>query len=120
MRVLAAEGVALDAMFAHGGIFRTEGVAQRLLAAAIGAPVTVGRTAGEGGAWGIAVLAAYARSVAGGHEQDLDTYLREHVFATAELDAVEPDADGRRGLRRLPRPLRRGPRGRARAAVDAL
>src|SRR5690606_433593 len=62
MRVLRGEGVAIDTMFAHGGVFRTEGVAQRLLAAAVGAPVAVGRTAGEGGAWGIAGLAAYARA----------------------------------------------------------
>lgn len=89
MRVLAAEGVAVDAMFAHGGLFRTEGVAQRLLAAAIGAPVAVGRTASEGGPWGMAVLAAYA---AYGDGSDLRTYLDERVFAGAELDVVEPDA----------------------------
>jgi sugar (pentulose or hexulose) kinase len=119
MRVLAGEGVALDAMFAHGGIFRTEGVAQRLLAAAIGAPVTVGRTAGEGGAWGIALLAAYARAVADGDEKDLDTYLREHVFATAELDTVAPDSDDAAGFAAY---LDRYDAGLAveRAAVDAL
>ena len=89
MRVLTAEGVGLDAMFAHGGVFRTAGVAQRFLAAAIGAPVAVGRTAGEGGAWGIAVLAAYLTS---GAEQDLGEYLRTRVFAGADLDVVEPDA----------------------------
>ena len=57
MRVLDDEGVALDRMFAHGGMFRTAGVAQRFLAGALGAPVAVGETASEGGAWGIAVLA---------------------------------------------------------------
>ena len=62
------EGVRLDRMFAHGGLFRTEGVAQRLLAAAIGTPVAVGDTAGEGGAWGIAVLAAYCRRSRAGAE----------------------------------------------------
>lgn len=90
MRVLAGEGVALDAMFAHGGLFRTAGVAQRLLAAAIGAPVAVRQTAGEGGAWGAAVLAAY-RSAA--PEQDLASYLRERVFADAGLEFAKPDAD---------------------------
>jgi sugar (pentulose or hexulose) kinase len=95
MRVLAAEDVALDAMFAHGGMFRTEGVAQRLLAAAIGAPVAVGETAGDGGAWGIAVLAAYA---AAGSGEDLGTYLAERVFADARLDVVEPDAGDRAGF----------------------
>lgn len=95
MRVLAAEDVALDAMFAHGGMFRTEGVAQRLLAAAIGAPVAVGETAGDGGAWGIAVLAAYA---AAGSGQDLGTYLAERVFADARLDVVEPDPADQAGF----------------------
>jgi sugar (pentulose or hexulose) kinase len=96
MRVLAAEGVEIDGMFAHGGMFRTAGVAQRLLAAAIGAPVSVGHTAGEGGAWGIAVLAEFARARAvstgaGEPGPDLGAYLREHVFATAEIDTVDPD-----------------------------
>ena len=54
------EGVRLDRMFAHGGLFKTEGVAQRFLAAAIDTPVSVGDVAAEGGAWGIAVLAAFA------------------------------------------------------------
>ncbi len=88
MRILADEGVGLDAMFAHGGLFRTAGVAQRLLAAAVGAPVAVGRTAGEGGAWGIAVLAAY---LASGADEDLGTYLAQRVFADAEIDVVDPD-----------------------------
>ncbi|MBD7920290.1 ATPase [Cellulomonas sp. Sa3CUA2] len=88
LRILAAEGVEVDTMFAHGGLFRTAGVAQRLLAAAVDTPVAVGRTAGEGGAWGIAVLAAY---VASGATQDLGTYLSTRVFADAEIDVVEPD-----------------------------
>ena len=53
------EGVRLDRMFAHGGLFKTTGVAQRFLAAAIDTPVSVGDVAAEGGAWGIAVLAAF-------------------------------------------------------------
>ncbi len=59
MRVLTEEGVALDRMFAHGGLFRTAGVAQRFLAGALDAPVSTSNTAGEGGAWGMAVLAAF-------------------------------------------------------------
>ncbi|WP_125773347.1 xylulokinase [Antribacter gilvus] len=89
MKVLAEEDVALDAMFAHGGLFRTAGVAQRFLAAAIGAPVAVGRTAAEGGAWGVAVLAAY---LGASDELDLGTYLNDRVFAGAALEVVEPDA----------------------------
>jgi sugar (pentulose or hexulose) kinase len=88
MRVLADEGVALDRMFAHGGMFRTAGVAQRFLAGALDAPVAVGESASEGGAWGMAVLAAYASSESG---PDLDRYLREHVFRGATFDTTEPD-----------------------------
>ena len=88
MRVLADEGVTLDRMFAHGGMFRTAGVAQRFLAGAIDAPVAVGDTASEGGAWGIAVLADYLAAAA---EYDLDGYLRERVFRDASFETVEPD-----------------------------
>jgi sugar (pentulose or hexulose) kinase len=117
MRVLEDEGVGLDRMFAHGGMFRTAGVAQRFLAGALDAPVSVGDTAAEGGAWGIAVLAAYAAAVkeavptpphhgagapgrASGrvapaapaaHRISLSSYLDERVFAHAPIDTVEPD-----------------------------
>lgn len=89
MRVLADEGAALDRMFAHGGMFRTAGVAQRFLAGALDAPVAVGETASEGGAWGIAVLASYLSRAS---DSDLDTYLREAVFGNAEFQTVEPHA----------------------------
>jgi len=88
MNVLHGEGVQLDSMFAHGGMFKTASVAQRLLAAAIGAPVTVGDTASEGGAWGIAVLAEYLRT---GARERLSDYLAGRVFAGAKLDVAEPD-----------------------------
>jgi sugar (pentulose or hexulose) kinase len=90
MRVLADEGVALDTMFAHGGMFRTAGVAQRFLAGALGAPVAVGEAASEGGAWGIAVLAAYAATDTG---TSLDAYLRDTVFRDVTFDTVEPDPE---------------------------
>ena len=89
MRVLDDEGVALDRMFAHGGMFRTAGVAQRFLAGALGAPVAVGETAAEGGAWGIAVLASYLASAREG--TDLSTYLDRAVFAGADITVVDPD-----------------------------
>ncbi|MCR2824868.1 FGGY-family carbohydrate kinase, partial [Microbacterium sp. zg.Y909] len=88
MRVLDAEGVALDRMFAHGGMFRTAGVAQRFLAGALGAPVAVGDTAAEGGAWGIAVLASYLAHAEG---TDLATYLDRHVFAGSDVTVAQPD-----------------------------
>ncbi|GAA5202657.1 FGGY-family carbohydrate kinase [Microbacterium jejuense] len=92
MRVLDAEGVGLDRMFAHGGLFRTAGVAQRFLAAALNAPVAVGDTASEGGAWGIAVLAAYTRTAgdAGRPASGLPEYLDRTVFAGATIDVADP------------------------------
>lgn len=88
MRVLAEEEVAVDTMFAHGGVFRTEGVAQRALAAALGVPVTVGETAAEGGAWGMAVLAAYLRDGAG---VPLADHLARTVFKDAPTQVAAPD-----------------------------
>jgi len=90
MRVLAEENVGLDRMYAHGGMFRTAGVAQRFLAAALDAPVGVSATASEGGAWGIAVLAAFAR---GGAGLDLAGFLSERVFAGADAAMVTPAAE---------------------------
>ncbi|MHC3000543.1 FGGY-family carbohydrate kinase, partial [Microbacterium sp. HJ5] len=90
MRVLEGEGVELDRMFAHGGMFRTAGVAQRFLAGALDAPVAVAETASEGGAWGIAVLAAY---LAEASATDLDGFLRDRVFRDAAFDTVDPDAE---------------------------
>ncbi|WP_104129560.1 xylulokinase [Cryobacterium sp. N21] len=87
MRVLAGEGAELDQMFAHGGMFRTAGVAQRFLAGALDAPVSVAETASEGGPWGIAVLAAYLRHA----DVNLETYLTDLVFAGARFDTAAPD-----------------------------
>ncbi len=95
--LLATEKVALESLFAHGGMFRTKGVAQRYLAAAVDAPVSVGDIAGEGGAWGIALLAAYARDRA--EAESLVDYLARTVFADAELETVEPDAADVAGFR---------------------
>ena len=87
--LLQDEGVRLDTMFAHGGLFKTKGVAQRFLAAAIDAPVSVGEIAGEGGAWGIAVLAAFMKD--GEPGQSLGEFLAAEVFAKAGLESVDPD-----------------------------
>ncbi|MDR2565889.1 MAG: hypothetical protein LBC97_07490, partial [Bifidobacteriaceae bacterium] len=81
MRVLANEGVTIEAMYGHGGIFKTRGVAERLLAAAIGAPVGVAASASEGGAWGIALLARYLEAAADG--LSLSQFLERVVFAGA-------------------------------------
>ncbi|MCH8559230.1 FGGY-family carbohydrate kinase [Nesterenkonia sp. DZ6] len=92
MAVLAEEGVTVDRFFAHGGLLRTGGVAQRALAAALGTPVSVMKDASEGGAWGIAVLARYARAVATGSaaSRGLPDWLDEEAFAGSEAETVEP------------------------------
>ena len=114
MRVLDGENVALDRMFAHGGMFRTAGVAQRFLAGALDAPVSVADTASEGGAWGMAVLASFV-----GSDETLDAYLRDRVFVEAVFETVEPDAADVAGFATY---LDRYRAGLAveRAAVDAL
>ncbi|QWW19560.1 ATPase [Schaalia sp. 19OD2882] len=95
MDVLTREGVSLERLLAHGGIFKTEGVAQKVLADALRTSVAVGATAGEGGAWGIAVLARFASVVA--HEGEaapsLPEYLDRVVFADASTSVVDPDPD---------------------------
>jgi sugar (pentulose or hexulose) kinase len=90
MRVLRDEGVELDRMYAHGGMFRTAGVAQRFLSGALDAPVSVSKTAAEGGAWGMAVLAAYAAS---GAVTGLHDYLKTEVFAGTDLVTADPEPD---------------------------
>lgn len=79
--------VPIDSMFAHGGIFKTPVVPQRILAAAFDTPVSVGATASQGGAWGMALLAAYMLH---GRGRGLASYLAEGPFADAEVVTLEP------------------------------
>jgi sugar (pentulose or hexulose) kinase len=97
MRVLARERVAVDRLLAHGGLFRTAGVAQRMLAAAVNTPVSIATSASEGGAWGIAVLAAFASQR--GSKPGLGDYLRGWVFRDVDAVAVTPDAADAAGFR---------------------
>jgi sugar (pentulose or hexulose) kinase len=87
MRALHDEDVTIERMHAHGGLFRTAGVAQRFLAAALDAPVGVAESASEGGAWGIAALASF--TAAGGG--NLADYLNADVFASDSMSVVTPD-----------------------------
>ena len=82
------EGVEVDAMLGHGGLFKTEGVAQGFLAGALNTPVSVMETAGEGGAWGIALLAAYMANKEEG--ETLPEYLNNKVFAGNKGSKMEP------------------------------
>lgn len=79
--------VPIDSMFAHGGIFKTPVIPQRVLAAAFGTPVSVGSTASEGGAWGMALLAGYRLW---GEGRALGEYLAAGPFAEAEVVTLEP------------------------------
>ena len=95
MDILAAEQVELDAMTGHGGFFKAEGIGQKIMSAALGTPVTVMETAGEGGPWGMAVLAAFLQKRDAG--ETLSDYLTERVFRGAKsvtVFATEAEADG--------------------------
>ena len=88
-RILHAENVRIRRLTGHGGLFKTPGVAQKYLAAAMDAPVTVMKTAGEGGPYGMALLAAYLLHA---KETTLEAYLENVVFGGAEGSTMEPDA----------------------------
>ena len=91
MDILNEEKVSLDKVVGHGGLFKTEEVGQRFMAAAMGAPVTVMETAGEGGAWGCALLAAYMQNKAEG--ETLAQFLDNKVFAGAKGVTLAPKAE---------------------------
>lgn len=86
--ILLAENVEIDKILGHGGYFKTKGVGQKLLAAAMKTPVSVMETAGEGGAWGMAILAKYAVD---GNGAALEDYLDEKVFAGMSAITEAPD-----------------------------
>ena len=88
--LLDEEGVKVDQILGHGGLFKTKGVGQRIMAAALNAPVAVMETAGEGGAWGIALLAGYMVDKAQG--ETLEAYLNDRIFAGKLGETVRPDA----------------------------
>ncbi len=82
------EKVEVDRLFGHGGLFKTEGVGQGILAAAMNAPVAVMKTAGEGGPWGMALLASYRINKQG---EDLGTYLNTRIFGSDAGEVMQPD-----------------------------
>lgn len=115
--MLKEEGVQVDELFGHGGYFKTKGVGQRIAAAAMNAPVSVMETAGEGGAWGIAVLAAYLKEKADG--QSLGDYLNEQIFAGNKGVKLLPEAADVEGFEAFMTKYKKG-LGIERAAVEAL
>lgn len=94
--LLQKEKVEIDTIYGHGGIFKTEGVAQNYLAAALNTSVSVMETAGEGGPWGMALLAAYLIKKAPG--ESLEAYLANQVFAQAKSISVDPNQEDVEGF----------------------
>ncbi len=131
--LLKEESVPLERMYAHGGLFKTRGVGQRFMAAALDTPISLLATASEGGSWGIAVLAAYLlkmRGDKGGNtvsikepplvgisdqgrmksagRLDLADYLEREVFCRMEAETLTPDPEDVEGFERYMRDYKEG------------
>ncbi len=98
MRILADEKVKIERLTGHGGLFKTPGVAQKYMAAAVGVPITVTETAGEGGPYGMALLAAYLIWHAPG--ESLEDYLEKRVFSSTTSSVINPDKSDVDGYRK--------------------
>jgi len=87
--LMEEEHVEIEKLYGHGGFFKTPGVGQKMLSAAVGAPVSVMETAGEGGPYGMALLAAYTLWKEDG--ETLEDYLDNKVFASAKATTLMAD-----------------------------
>ena len=110
------EEVKVDKLYGHGGFFKTREVGQRIMSAATGGPVTVMETAGEGGAWGIAVLALY---LAQAKDKSLADYLSGTIFAGEEGETVNASEEEVKGFDSFMESFK-GAYGIEKAAVEAL
>ena len=90
------EKIALDKIYAHGGLFKSPVTGQRFLASALGVPVALMESAGEGGAWGIALLASYLARRADG--ESLEDYLEKRVFDGKTGSCMAPDEKDAEGF----------------------
>ncbi len=117
MRILEDEHVKIDRLTGHGGIFKTPGVAQRYLAAAMAAPVSVLSGAGEGGPYGMALLAQYLEAHAAG--RTLESFLEQEVFQAEGSSIYVPTPDECTAYRRYLEQHRRG-LAAEHAAVESL
>jgi sugar (pentulose or hexulose) kinase len=111
------EKVQLDQLLGHGGFFKTPEVGQKIMAAAMNVPVSVMSTAGEGGAWGMALLAAYMLHKSA--DEPLETYLTDKVFAAENALTIAPDPADVAGFATFMERYKTG-LGIERAAVDVL
>lgn len=94
--LLKEEHVAVDSLMGHGGFFKTPVVGQRVMAAGMNAPITVMDTASEGGAWGIAILAAFMKEKKDG--EPLSSYLNDKIFAGQTGTTWNPDPEDVKGF----------------------
>ena len=92
------EQVETDTMLGHGGFFKTPGVGQQIMADALNVPITTLETAGEGGPWGMALLAAYMHRKDEG--ESMEDYLMNRVFSKAKRTCIYPDPAGVAGFAR--------------------
>ncbi len=115
--LLEKETVKVDKILGHGGFFKTKEVGQKIMAAAINVPVAVMETAGEGGAWGIALLASYMINKT--ENESLDDFLNNKIFAGQQGISIEPDPKDVAGFNEF---MKRYTRGLAieKAAVENL
>ena len=88
--LLEKEKVVVDKLVGHGGLFKTPVVGQRIMAS-LGTPVSVMETAGEGGAWGIALLASYLSARSSGEQLSFPAFLKQKVFASMPVSTLNPD-----------------------------
>ena len=94
--LLKEEHVAVDSLMGHGGFFKTPVVGQRVMAAGMNAPITVMDTASEGGAWGMAILAAFMKEKKDG--EPLSSYLNDKIFAGQTGTTLQPDPEDVKGF----------------------
>mgnify|MGYP003509711118 CR=1 FL=1 len=110
------EGVEIDTVLGHGGLFKTKGVGQKILADAINTPVVVMETAGEGGPWGMAILAEYMVKREEGEK--LEDYLKNKVFGSDAGSRIDPDPEGVAGYEAFMETYKKGLDVERRACAD--
>lgn len=99
MEILSDEQVKIDKLLGHGGYFKAPLAGQKIMAAALEAPVSVMKTAGEGGPWGIALLASYMQNKAEG--ETLEAFLDSRVFSNEDAFEVKPDPEDIAGFKKF-------------------
>jgi sugar (pentulose or hexulose) kinase len=97
--LIKEENATIDSILGHGGLFKTPIVGQKMVAAAMNTPISVMDTAGEGGAWGIAILASYMMNKE--KDESLEDFLDKRVFAGIEVQEIHPDRSDVEGFEKF-------------------